>query len=115
METFSETPQRTLDPSKQSVDEKPSAPGPSIAVPEQAHTTSVPSSYVKTQTSIDEDQLSIPEQQSPRTSTPQTLDPAKVVGGSSGSAISAPNAGSGAGFNSLLRRLSSKKYKGPVL
>ena len=112
VETFSETPQRTLDPSKQSVDDKPSAPGPSIAVPEQAHTTSVPSSFVKTQTSIDEDQLSIPEQQSPRTSTPQTLDPAKVVGGSSGSAISAPNAGSGAGFNSLLRRLSSKKYKG---
>ena len=66
-------PQRTLDPSKQSVDDKPSAPGPSIAVPEQAHTTSVPSSFVKTQTSIDEDQLSIPEQQSPRTSTPQTL------------------------------------------
>ncbi|KAF6071853.1 Protein kinase domain family protein [Candida albicans] len=102
VETFSETPQRTLDPSKQSVDDKPSAPGPSIAVPEQAHTTSVPSSFVKTQTSIDEDQLSIPKQQSPRTSTPQTLDPAKVVGGSSGSAISAPNAGSGAGFNSLL-------------
>ncbi|KAL6454853.1 KIN1 Serine/threonine protein kinase KIN1 [Candida maltosa Xu316] len=101
VETFPTTPPRTLDPARKQSEQQQQAP---LSVPEQAHTSSVPSSFDRTQTSINEGEpLSIPEQQSPRSNTPaESMDSGKT----------ATTAGSAAGFNSLLRRLSSKKYKG---
>ncbi|ODV68570.1 Pkinase-domain-containing protein [Hyphopichia burtonii NRRL Y-1933] len=86
---------------------------PELSFPEQAHTSSSPATFTRssqsppvqtahTQQSEDETQKqesTLPEQQphSPRDSgSPDTLD---------------PNVAKGLGFNSLLRRLSSKKYK----
>lgn len=113
VETFSNsTPPRTLDPGKQQVPALSAAPSTSIPVPEQAHTSSGPSSYNQTQTTVnDSERLSIPDQQSPRSNTPlETLDQSKTS--TAASNVSAGTVGGSVGFNSLLRRLSSKKYKG---
>lgn len=75
---------------------------PGLSFPEQAHTSASPATFQKSSPSPPRDQKeeSIPEQQphSPRESmaNTDTLD---------------PNGGKPGGFNSLFRRLSSKKYK----
>ncbi|KAK6877984.1 Serine/threonine-protein kinase KIN2 [Candida tropicalis] len=113
----------TLDPAKQQASGQgdasasiPTPPPASIPVPEQAHTSSGPSSFNQTQTAVnDTDRLSIPDQQSPRSNTPmETLDPAKAntAGATTNAGAAGGTVGGAAGFNSLLRRLSSKKYKG---
>lgn len=107
IETFTGSPSKTLDPKREQSPSvaPPVAKTPVISVPEQAHTSAIPSTFDNPPLgSTRNDQLEIPEQQprSPRSTTPiDTLDPTKG-GGSVG----------GAGFNNLFRKLSSKKSKG---
>lgn len=108
IETFTGSPSKTLDPKREQSPSvaPPVAKTPVISVPEQAHTSAIPSTFDNPPLgSTRNDQLEIPEQQprSPRSTTPiDTLDPTKGGGGVVG----------GAGFNNLFRKLSSKKSKG---
>ncbi|KAI5963466.1 KIN2 [Candida pseudojiufengensis] len=90
IETFAESPSKTLDP-KQT---------PVLSIPEQAHTT-MNSPSIKNNSNNNVDPLAIPEQQpkSPRSTTPDTLDPNR-------------NSQQPVGFNNILRKLSTKKSKG---
>lgn len=77
---------------------------PTLQVPEQAHTSAIPSSLNrKSQSPVTDDGDRMQQQilpQSPSTSvTHETLD---------------PNAGKPVGFNSLLRKLSAKRSKNPA-
>ncbi|GEQ68949.1 hypothetical protein JCM33374_g2619 [Metschnikowia sp. JCM 33374] len=73
---------------------------PMLSFPEQAHTSAMSSTLERTPSSATrKDKMEHPfQQQSPKVpvNTPETLD---------------PNAGKPAGFNSLLRRMSTKKHK----
>ncbi|SGZ50931.1 CIC11C00000000552 [Sungouiella intermedia] len=96
-----ENPFRASQPPKQSL--QPTQNIPTLQYPEQAHTSAIPSSLNrKSQSPVAEDGDQIQQQilpQSPSNSvTHETLD---------------PNAGKPLGFNSLLRKLSAKRYKNP--
>lgn len=89
------SPQKTAGPSS------PSQPVPPLQVPEQAHTTTMPSAMSRKARSPVRhtgDETPMQQQASPRNSlnSPETLD---------------PNAGKTLGFNSLFRKLSSKHSK----
>ncbi|KAI5954873.1 KIN2 [Candida theae] len=110
VETFAGSPSKTLDP-KRDQSPKPAPPSatqtPVISIPEQAHTSAVPSTFENPPivSVTGNDQIAIPEQQpkSPRSTTPiDSLDPTRGAGAGAG----------GAGINNLFRKLSSKKSKG---
>ena len=107
VETFAGSPSKTLDPKRGQSPGVPSTTSqtPVISLPEQAHTSSIPSTFDNPPpaASMRNDQVAIPEQQprSPRSTTPiDSLDPTRG------------SAQGGAGFNNLFRKLSSKKLKG---